>query len=531
MITLTPRIYGKDLTWNVLPKNVIDTVSISVTDNTFGDYEDITTTEITSGEVNNTQVTLPLSDSIVLKTHSSNGYCNRSNGLGWEGTLGYYYVETTMMSGSYDIDVTSPIVNIPNVSITLDGTSTYIQRGKYTLDDIRNAHESGNIFQFIEKNKNGSEDLYNNKAYDTTNRSTLANGLILDFNQLWVPNFAWIRNTTGSVPKGMEPKIYNVSGYKPSENDILTDWNNYPEGFWHPPYDNWKGYDTVNSIRQGPYRIPYESVYSEYNNAFIPIKQDKINITWKVTKISDYKLHVEYTVPIRYGYIAAARTINDLTPWVDVALDSYGFKINISKITIKLVGYSLSENTEDIAYSRVSDNQLTTDVVNNNIFNFNTNPFITKETYYETSDNVWAKYISQEILNKYKVGKYTVECKVPMQYVIDNNISINTQLKVKLQNGTYISRGNDPCIFQVKNIEKSFDKSSFNCTLKLLELTTESSGDEGYFITSDGNIFIDVDNKYFVTSDTSPSVTGQLFTSDNEGFIDSDDNPFIVGES
>lgn len=524
-LTLTPRVYGKDLTWNVLPKNVVDTVSIEVTDNTLVESTDIDTITITSGTVRSSSVTLPLNDSQVLATNNSQGECNRSNGLGWEGTLGKYYVETTIMTGSVEVDVTSPITSTPNIMFTLTGTTTYLQRGKHSIDEIKTAISSGNIFTFIETNKYGSEELIDNKAYDTTNRANLANGLILDFNQLWVPNFAWVRYTTGSVPKGMEPKYYNVSGYKPPEDIVLTNWDNLPGAYWHPPYDNWTGYDTTNSVRQGPYQTT-QNVTSEYNNEFIPIKDDKVSYRCQVTKLSDYKLRIDYSIPIRYGYLAAARTVNDLFPWVDAVSDSYGFKVVISKIEFKLKAWTLNEDTENVAYSRVTDSQLTTDVVNNNIFNFNTNPFITKETYYETKDNTWDKYISQEILNKYVVGKYIVECKVPMQYVIDNNISINTQLKVKLQNGSYITRDNNVCIFQVKNIEKSFDKSSFNCTLKLLELTTGDIIDTSYFITSDSEIFIDADYKYFIVyTEVSDSY---LVTSNNEMFIDSGNKYFIT---
>ena len=87
-----------------------------------------------------------------------------------------------------------------------------------------------------------------------------------------------------------------------------------------------------------------------------------------------------------------------------------------------------------------------------------------------TGPTLWVEYIANALLVKFKEGKYTVECDVSATWALQQKIEVNTEMKIKLLDGTYISRKNTPCVFQVKNIEKKFDQKEFIFTLKLLEV-------------------------------------------------------------
>ena len=92
--------------------------------------------------------------------------------------------------------------------------------------------------------------------------------------------------------------------------------------------------------------------------------------------------------------------------------------------------------------------------------------------YYITirKPNLWTEVLAKDLLDKYDKGKYTVDCAVAAAWAIDNDIKVNSKVQVKLLDGTFISRGSEPCTFEIKNIEKRYEQHEFVFELKLLEV-------------------------------------------------------------
>lgn len=508
-VKLIPRVYGKDLAWNILPKNAIDTITMKPILNDLVE-SDVNVTEITEGVVNGETYSLPLENKNSLITHSKYGY-NQGKSAWWSAIMADYAVEMVMFKGTYDIDLEAPITGTPTISFELEGEVMYLTRGEKTVDEIRAGHTNGTMYVFIEDNAGGSESIVNNKIYDTTNRANLNEGLILDLNQGWLPNFAWVTRTTGSVPENIVPEgtfqywetyDYLNSPYRPKEYEILTKWANDDTDSWIPNWNNWYQ-EGSNFVRQGPYSWPLFNT-DQYYSRFVPIKNDKVPISCTVVKINEYKLRVEYSIPVRYGYLAAANAVGRIVHTHEYARDSYGYMFKVSKIIITTKAYKTDEDSTELSYSRLNDNELTTEVTNNNPLSFEENPFITMHTYYRDNseseekdkNKLWTTYMSQLILNRYKNGKYIVECSIPIWWAMQHNIGINSKVKVKLQDGTFIRRGEDVCIFQVKTIEKVFKDSSFNYSIRLLEMYREIEYEQ--FVSVYDEIFIEADGKNFM---------------------------------
>ena len=131
----------------------------------------------------------------------------------------------------------------------------------------------------------------------------------------------------------------------------------------------------------------------------------------------------------------------------------------------------MNTETVNVSYS-LGDTAgtLTTDVLNEHPINFTKNELITSQTYVGSSDVLWTQYMAKHLLTKFENGKYIVECEVPATWALRNDIHINSQLNIQLQDGTYITRGTDTCVFEVKTIEKRFRNTDFIFSLRLMEV-------------------------------------------------------------
>ncbi len=113
------------------------------------------------------------------------------------------------------------------------------------------------------------------------------------------------------------------------------------------------------------------------NSTKISLRNRNVPIVVKVIKVDDYTYKVEYSVPVRYEYIASSqyytstlgiRTYHDL--------DSYSFLDRISKITIELVTTQLNTETVNVSYSLGGiAGTLTTNVLNEHPINFIKNEY------------------------------------------------------------------------------------------------------------------------------------------------------------
>ena len=82
----------------------------------------------------------------------------------------------------------------------------------------------------------------------------------------------------------------------------------------------------------------------------------------------------------------------------------------------------------------------------------------------------WTQTLSEQLLHKYKLGKYVVECTVPAAWAITKKLRNKSQVQFVLPSGEYIKRNGTPATFEVKNIKKVFRDSTFAFTLKLMEV-------------------------------------------------------------
>lgn len=463
---LRPRIYASNLEWSLLPKNKIDTVSMSP-------YLNKTATqvmhvqELTSGLVNGVEVTLPMSNAMRNITDYEIMSNSRSTAL-WSSVMGSAAVYLSTIQGSYTVHLTVPPATTPRAVWSLEGTTEYTQRGVATVETIDANTGLDVIANYITNNKAGTEDIIDNKSTDNYNRANLASGLLVNYNQGWVPLFPWIRDTTGSPPSNMLVYEYLQSRYRPREENILTTWNNDESGSdWLPQFSGWNTYNQTGAVRQGPYRWLASSSTDNIPDRFIPIVNKKYRFKCNVKKLNDYDYQVDYDLPVRYMYIAGAKAVDSVWHNNVKGQDSYAFKDVISKITIELVSGTFTDDTNDLSYS-LEDSQLTEDAANEHILTFAKNELITMQTKW--GDDLWTQKMSKTILDKLKDGKYVVKCSVPASWAIQNRITINSQMNVQLQNGEYITRNGFVSVFEVKNIEKRFQNNSFTYELQMLEV-------------------------------------------------------------
>lgn len=471
-IILSPRIYSSDLEWSLLPKNKIDTVIMSPLVNET-ESNIIDTQEITSGTTpSGVAISLPLSDNVTTLTKGKYMYNIRKGytlgQLTWVDTLGTAAVYLTTISGSYTVHLSEPPANTPVATWSLEGTTEYIERGTETVEDVNTYISVNQVAAFIAERKVGTENIVDNKSTDNYNRANLKSGLLVDYNQGWVPIFPWVRDTTGSVPSGMIVANYLTSKYRPAEEDVFTTWNNDTSGDdWLPQYSDWNTYNTTGAVKQGPYRWLASASSDNFSDRFIPIVNTKYYFKCEVTKLSDYDFRVDYDLPARYIYMAGAKAVGSWIHTNEKGRDTYAFKDVISKITIQLQASNFTDDANDISYS-LSGDSLTTDAVNEHILTFDKNELITEQTTW--SGELWTEKMSTEILEKFVDGKFLVKCKVPATWAIQNGVTINTQMQILLQNGQYITRGSEICTFEVKNIEKRFQSSNFIFVLQLMEV-------------------------------------------------------------
>lgn len=296
----------------------------------------------------------------------------------------------------------------------------------------------------------------------------MKDGLLVDYGQGWVPQFPWVRSTTGSVPSGITAYEYLTSKYRPKKEDVFTIWNNdHDSDDWLPTYEGWNTYNVSGAVKQGPYRWLAGSNSNNTPDRFIPIVNKKYSFYCTVTKVSDYDYQVDYELPIRYIYAAAAKAVGSIIHTNEYGRDSYAFKDVVSKITIKLTAGTFTDDSSDLSYS-LDNSQLTEDVANEHPLTFSKNELITQQALWGTEK--WTEKMSKTILEEFKNGKHVVKCTVPVTWAIANAVKINTQMYVQLQDSSYITREGAICVFEVKTIEKRFDKDEFVFELGLMEV-------------------------------------------------------------
>ena len=446
---LIPRIYAKGMNWSLMPKNSIDTVTCKPILNTLTKQNLIHTENITKITISGTEKTLPIG-----ADEGTNRYCfmfNKNNKKDKHMAEGI--IASTVIQGSYTLKLNNPLPLTPTAKVVLQGTTHYINRGTFDLDTLRTLSAT-TLGSYIINNENGNLSFSNGISKDTVNRPDYPD--LIDYTQSTIPMYPFVRTYNSDVIDAtFKPRV--------SPSKILTDWRQGQDtGRTTAHYDEWNTYGQENTI--GLYGNVILS--GGVTNQRIPIPKRNIDIKVNVTKVDDYNYTIDYEVPVRYVYGASAIYLGPLGG--EHSADSYAFIDLISQINLEIYSQELSEETVDKEYSLDDNDNLTTEVLNENIFAFSKNEFITLDATW--SQNNWITAMSKYILDNYKKGKHIIDVQVPGKWAIQNNVTINSQFYVKQQNGQLITLKGSPVIFEVKNIEKNFALDSFVYILKLLEV-------------------------------------------------------------
>lgn len=461
-LKLSPRIYGQNFKWGVLPSNKIDTVTMRPVLNTPLEDNVSLVQEVTSVNVNNSVTTLPVSlDTGINFYQASNNYEN-----GATTTMCVNQVSGVVATGSVIFELDNPLPTMPTAKLHCEGNTYFIDRGSLTHNTVAAASDSINaVASWIYNNASGQEQ-WTDKSMDSTNRGIYEDPTLVDYTAKFVPLYGWVRKLrpAGAFTPGSNAESRN----QPTEQDVLTTWVDQSKSSYWAVTSNWSGYGASDAVLMWPVTI-YAT--GDVQSTKISLLNRTIPITAKVIKIDDYTYQVDYSIPVRYEYIASSQYYTSLLgirTYKD--LDNYCFLDRISKINVELITQELNTEAEDLSFSLDTSGGLTERVVNEHPLSFTQNELITSATYWGDPLNLWSREMSQYILSKFKDGKYIVECEVPAAWALRNDVQINTALTIQLQDGKTIMRDDIESIFEVKNIEKRFQDNRFIFALKLMEV-------------------------------------------------------------
>lgn len=458
-LQLKPRNYKSNLSWKMLTKNKIDTVTCKPYANNQLSPAVVHSEEITSVVIGGNTVSLPIANSI---TPNAMGIAYNNDG---ETQYASGEVQAVTVSGTFTLQLTNPLPTIPTVTLLFEGQTKYINRGSKDFDVMESLFWGiGNIADAIDNNADGDETWNDSKSVDTYNRGSLSDPTLVDYTQPTVPLFPFVKvvRTAGSGQA-------NFNANKLTEEEVLTHWIPASAPIHTPVVDtpNWSFLSDPNAwLTWDTYAHFYggslDPLYT-FNAQRASFVNKTIPITTEVIKVSDYEYTINWSAPVRYAYHAESAGAAMSTT------DSYAFIDHITKITAQVTAQEMNTETVDVSYGW-DGSDLTSQIINDHPLSFDENEFITLRTYEVSSANLWTKTMARRILSAYENGKYIVECDVYAQWAIENDVHIDTEIQVMLLDGTYITRGNTTVTFKVKTIEKSFKGSEFVYTLRLLEV-------------------------------------------------------------
>lgn len=430
ILLLTPRIY-RNMKWSITPKDMFDTVSMSpITNANENEASEIATQDVISVSVNGEQ------KSLIDMTDNPQNYDDSLVSPLWRSVMynAPLYVNLSRVdyligAGSVLFTFDKPVSTNLSAYITLEGKSSEIPRGT---------------------------DFYNIVPAEADLRS---DGFSLS---------SWVRQN--ATQQNNNSLLRNYQTYSVSSNpwttrdEVYTYWASSPD--FDPSY-LWTEYQNY-PLEGQPFTK--EGTGSASARGSIRLTDDSIPLMANVRRIDDYRVRVNFSTPIRFAYLA-------FSSYKDVVgkrtfQDSWAFVDRVSKIKVHLLGYSLDASGNDISYSlNEAGTGLIEQAVNKRIYKVEKNELFTLNTYYgNNTAQKWSSKFALEFLQKYQKGKYLLNLDVPAKWAIENQIHCNSQLKIKLQDNTYIERKSSHCVFEVKTIEKSFKNNEFTFLLGLLEV-------------------------------------------------------------
>lgn len=459
-LLLSPRIYNKNFKWGILPKNKIDTVTAQPVINTPISAATSTTIEVTKVNIKDEEHSLP----IALSVTPTNLLFSNNYESGQPTTICENFVGCVVATGSVTFALEEPLPSTPAAKLHVEGTTHYINRGSLTHADVAdNVLPYTGVASWIYSNASGSEE-WTDKSTDSANRGIYEDSTLVDYTSTSVPLYGWVRKLrpAGAFTWGSDRESRN----QPDPQDILTTWVDQEVSNHWAVRENWQGFGTSEAVEMWPTEIYAEG---DMNSTKIVLRNRTVPISVSVVKIDDYNYRVDYSLPVRYEYMASSQYYTSflgIRTYKD--LDNYCFLDRISKITIELQMKQLNEETQDISYGLDTDGNITTEISNEHPLSFNRNELITLGTKW--GDKLWIEEMPRYILDKFKNGKYIVECEIPATWALRNDVHIDTEITIQLQDTTMITRNGTVCIFQVKNITKRMQSNNFIYTLSLMEV-------------------------------------------------------------
>jgi hypothetical protein len=479
MLELTPRIYGKNMTWKIAPNNIITVVNSQPMLNTISDAtENVKSLQYTEVISPFTNSKIPLYENGISfglamaaypeLLHIDIAYSDRINAQ-QQNHIAAGRTEVYRCTIDDEITLDSPIYDTPIIEVQLNGNSYYRQSAKQTTDYDNGTSSTLKRFATIQ---DPTAYLWAD-AYEKEK-------LVHQENQMYFMqdqssnNLSCIPFISTSGINTSRVTQTNVSSRQ--ESDYLSAWiaDKYPGE--SATTDSWQqiiyekgvnvSIDTNNKNLYYPYN--YEDIdIDTYPNT--PLKlyadvQKLVQVTLTDTDNPLKKLlHIDFPIYVGGSYRACLIALGPR--WVVQATDIIDY---VTSVTVNILARKFSTDTEDKSYTLDAENNLTTEITSNkHSYSITNNELIT--TYTKIDSTNWNEAISQLLLDKYKEGKYIVKAQVPAQWALANNVHINTQMYIKTLNGEYISRKEVNCIFEVKIIKKHFESSQFYYELQLME--------------------------------------------------------------
>ena len=458
MITLTPRVYADTLKWSPLTDNTIDTLAMQPVEESLVTESTLASRQITS--FNNKPLPLDITQ---VPDYVRFTYNQQHTGLiGGTRGLAKARLEAIMGSGSFDIVLDEPVATEPYAEIRLSGTSDIVENNKLSYAEFPDARPTLNdtnttLAAWVRENRTEDLQEWSDAPSDLARFTPWVRKLVV-FPAL--PDADSYINAYAQPPYNSEDTLLNVHMAR---------------------YENWEGFSTLSELSPPLPMAPYGA--TETDNGYVkdpyygsrdfrlPVSEQNLPLKCTVTRLSDRSFRVNWQVPLRKVYLAAARKLRaQIVNYKDELVSSYARVDSVSSIDITLKGFPRPTETRDTTYSYDSNRySLTTIPKNRSILRISKAENITTESLFRGKE--WTQEVALTVLQKYAKGKYTLSCDVPASWAIENDLAVGTRAQVQLPDGAYVHRYTyQETWFEIKSIEKRFQNSSFIYAIKLMEV-------------------------------------------------------------
>lgn len=348
MITLTPRIYDKDIKWSLLPSNKVDTVVMNPLVNSIpAEDKTLYSADFTECTVSGQSRTLPIPDT-VNATHWRYMSNTRWTGIGSgfsDTNLAKARMECVWATGKSVVTVDQAITGTPTVELQLVGTSSVVERGGSTFENYPSIEEL-------------STKSFSSASWIESNKTTTNNTLSGIYENLVVSMNPWIRRV---VPAVIEGDSLTSMRIPTTDNDVITNWFDSTANRNSATADKWSETNSFGNDVAMFDMFPANATGSDLLEVYatcIRMRNLTLNMSCSIKKLSDYTFEVSWEAPVRLSYIAAARSLGPLGGKYDI--DNFAFVDKITNVVVNLKGRPYDSSTVDIKYGMDAESNLTT---------------------------------------------------------------------------------------------------------------------------------------------------------------------------